>query len=101
MEQSDQQLSDWFERFTTFQENAFHPLVWIVGEPEFGEGVYIGALSEVNGKGAKVVIGDNCDIASFVSINCADSTNVALDLPKRSNGKTLLWSKMSLLVRIR
>lgn len=89
MEQSDQQLSDWFERFTTFQENAFHPLVWIVGEPEIGEGVYIGALSEVNGKGAKVVIGDNCDIASFVSINCADSHKRCIGLAEEVERKDI------------
>lgn len=45
----------------------------INGEPEIGEDVYIGEFSEVNAKGAKVQIGDCCDIASFVSINVADS----------------------------
>jgi acetyltransferase-like isoleucine patch superfamily enzyme len=54
-------------------ENRFHPLVWLIGEPEIGEGVAIGGFSEVNARDAKVVIGDHCDIASFVSINCADS----------------------------
>jgi len=53
--------------------NRFHPFVWIIGEPEIGEGVAIGGFSEVNAKGARVVIGDHCDIASFVAINCADS----------------------------
>lgn len=67
------QLQDWFTRLTTFQANRFHPLVWIVGQPEIGEGVYIGGMSEVNANGASVVIGDHCDIASFVTINCADS----------------------------
>jgi acetyltransferase-like isoleucine patch superfamily enzyme len=54
-------------------QNRFHPLVWIIGDPEIGEGVAIGGFSEVNARDAKVVIGDHCDIASFVSINCADS----------------------------
>ena len=54
-------------------ENKFHPLVFINGEPEIGEGTFIGFFSEINAKGAKVRIGKNCDIASFVSINCADS----------------------------
>jgi acetyltransferase-like isoleucine patch superfamily enzyme len=54
-------------------ENRFHPLVWLIGDPDIGEGVGIGGFSEVNARGAKVVIGDHCDIASFVSINCADS----------------------------
>jgi len=55
------------------QENRFHPLVWINGEPEVGEGTYIGGFSEINAKGARVAIGSNCDIASFVAINCSDS----------------------------
>lgn len=54
-------------------ENRFHPLVFIGGEPKIGENVYIGLFSEVNARGAKVVIGKDCDIASFVSINVADS----------------------------
>ena len=62
-----------------FKQNRFHPLVWINGDPEIGKNVYIGGMSEVNAKGAKVIIGDNCDIASFVSINSADSHNKCLD----------------------
>lgn len=62
-----------FREFTHFKDNRFHPLVWIVGEPEIGENVYIGGFSEVNANGARVRIGAHCDIASFVSINCADS----------------------------
>ena len=60
-------------RYTSFKKNPFHPLVWINGDPEIGKNVYIGGMSEVNAKGAIVRIGDGCDIASFVSINCADS----------------------------
>ena len=56
-----------------FKKNQFHPLVWVVGEPEIGINVYVGGMSEINAKGARVRIGDNCDIASFVAINCADS----------------------------
>lgn len=66
-------LQRWFTALTTFQANRFHPLVWILGAPEIGERVFIGAFSEVNAQGAKVIIGDDCDIASFVAINCADS----------------------------
>lgn len=55
------------------QDNPYHPLVWINGQPEIGQGTYIGGFSEINAKGAKVVIGKNCDIASFVAINVADS----------------------------
>ena len=62
-----------FSELTDMRKNDFHPLVWINGEPEIGENVYIGGMSEVYAKGARVVIGDNCDIASFVVINCSDS----------------------------
>jgi len=55
------------------RDNRFHPLVWINGDPEVGEGTYIGGLSEINANGARVVIGRHCDIASFVAINVADS----------------------------
>ena len=62
-----------FTKFTTFKANPYHPLVWINGNPKIGSCVSIGGFSEINSKKAKVVIGDNCDIASFVTINCADS----------------------------
>lgn len=55
------------------QKNPFHPLVFIQGKPKIGKNVYIGLFSEINAKGANVLIGNNCDIASFVSINVADS----------------------------
>ncbi len=61
------------QRILKMPANQFHPLVYIGGEPEFGDGVYVGAFSEVNASGARVVIGSHCDIASFVSINVADS----------------------------
>lgn len=68
-----QEFQKCFTELTNIPENRFHPLVWIGGEPEIGENVYIGGMSEIYAKGARVVIGDNCDIASFVSINCSDS----------------------------
>jgi acetyltransferase-like isoleucine patch superfamily enzyme len=55
------------------QDNQFHPFVFVGGTPKVGKNVYIGLFSEVNAKGAEVTIGDDCDIASFVSINVADS----------------------------
>ncbi|MDO8667828.1 MAG: DapH/DapD/GlmU-related protein [bacterium] len=59
--------------------NKFHPLVYVGGEPEFGKNINVGLLSEINAKGAILKIGDNCDIASFVSINVADSHNKAIE----------------------
>ena len=55
------------------KKNTYHPLVFISGEPIIGEGTYIGFFTEIYAKGANVIIGKNCDIASFVAINCADS----------------------------
>ena len=54
-------------------ENRFHPMVHIWGTPEVGKGTYIGLFSEINANKGIVIIGENCDIASFVAINCADS----------------------------
>ena len=70
---SKEHLQEWFTKLTTFAGNQFHPLVWIVGEPQIGINVYMGGFSEINAKHARVESGDGCDIASFVSINCADS----------------------------
>lgn len=66
------------------QDNPFHPLVWINGSPEIGTGTYIGGMSEVNAKGARVVIGKDCDIASFVAINVADSHLKTIGLSPQS-----------------
>lgn len=61
--------------------NLFRNVI-ITGEPEIGKGVSIGDFSEVNAKGARVVIGDGCDVASFVSINAADSSERCLGRAK-------------------
>lgn len=79
-----------FSEMTNFKENRFHPLVWINGEPEIGENVSIGGMSEVNAKGARVVIGDNCDIASFVAINCADSHKKCIGLKEGIERKDII-----------
>jgi acetyltransferase-like isoleucine patch superfamily enzyme len=68
-----QQFKALFLRTVGNRDNPYHPLVWINGEPEIGPGTYIGGFSEVNAKGARVIIGKDCDIASFVAINVADS----------------------------
>ena len=71
-----------FFSLTEFEKNPFHPLVCIKGKPKLGKNIYIGAFSEVNAKGAKVTIGNNCDIASYVSINCADSHKKCIGVSK-------------------
>ena len=74
------EFEDLFSKITNFQKNPFHPLVWIVGNPSIGKNVYVGGMSEIQAKDANVTIGDNCDIASFVSINAADSHKKCLGL---------------------
>ncbi len=69
-----------FLKLVDNRENPFHPLVWIHGHPQIGKGVYIGGFSEVNAQGSSVVIGDGCDIASFVAINVADSHRKCIGL---------------------
>ena len=70
--------------------NRFHPLVQINGNPEIGEEVYIGFFSEVNAKGATVQIGKGCDIASFVSINCADSHKKTIGIASEISRKDII-----------
>lgn len=74
-----------------FKKNPFHPLVSINGEPKIGKNVCIGFFSEVNAKGAKVIIGDNCDIASFVAINAADSHKRCLGMAKEIERKDITF----------
>jgi len=82
-----------FSSITGFKQNKFHPLVWIVGEPIIGNNVYIGGMSEINGGDGLVVIDDNCDIASFVSINCADSHKKCIGLEKNIERKKIHLEK--------
>lgn len=70
--------------------NPYHPLVFINGDPHIGKNVYIGEFSEVNAKGSSVTIGDNCDIASFVSINVADSHKFSIGIKKTIDRKPIV-----------
>ena len=67
-------------RLLKLTPNRFHPLVFIHGTPDIGSNVYIGLFSEINAKGGTVIIGDNCDIASFCSLNVADSHKKTIGL---------------------
>lgn len=68
-----EEFEKYFLKMMDNKKNKLHPFVWIHGDPEIGKNVYVGGFSEVNANGARVVIGDNCDIASFVAINCQDT----------------------------
>lgn len=82
-------FADAFAKLTDIKSNPFHPLVWITGSPEIGKNVYIGGFSEVNAKDCKVIIGDYCDIASFVSINAADSHKKSIGISNEVERKNI------------
>lgn len=83
-------FSQMLEQFADFKPNPYHPLVFIHGNPEIGKDVYIGLFSEINAKGGIIVIGENCDIASFVSINVADSHEQAIGIGEMKRGRIIL-----------
>ena len=87
---NEKEFNELFSKLTTFKKNSYHPLVWIVGEPEIGKDVYIGGMSEINAKDVKVIIGDNCDIASFVSINCADSHKKCIGIMQKTERRDII-----------
>lgn len=74
----------------SLRENRFHALVFVNGQPELGQGIYVGLFSEINARGGRVVIGDDCDIASFVSINVADSHNKCIGRSQEVERSTIV-----------
>lgn len=79
-----------FTEFTDMKKNPYHPLVWIGGDPQIGKDVYIGGMSEIYAKGANVIIGDHCDIASFVVINCSDSHKKTIGIADKIERKDIV-----------
>jgi acetyltransferase-like isoleucine patch superfamily enzyme len=49
-------------------KNKYNPHAWILGEPEIGEGTWIGAFTLIDGKNAKLKIGKGVDVSSGVQI---------------------------------
>lgn len=47
--------------------------VRLLGNVELGQDVSIGGPAEINAQHSRIVIGDGCDIASYVTITTADS----------------------------
>ena len=84
------EFEEYFLKMMDNKKNNLHPLVWIHGEPEIGEGVYVGGFSEINANGARVKIGDNCDIASFVAINALDSHKKCLGIMDKIEKKDII-----------
>ena len=85
-----EEFHELFTGLTNFKKNQFHPLVWIIGNPKIGKNVYIGGLSEIQANDADISIGDNCDIASFVSINTADSHKSTIEISKEIERKNII-----------
>jgi acetyltransferase-like isoleucine patch superfamily enzyme len=50
-----------------FNVNPYNPHAWIIGQPEIGEGTWIGAFTVVDGSGG-LRIGRGCDISCGVHI---------------------------------
>ena len=48
-------------------DNPYNPHAWIVGEPEIGEGTWIGAFTLIDGSGG-LTIGRGCDISCGAQI---------------------------------
>ena len=90
LDEENPEFREIFLKMINNQENPFHPLVFVQGEPEVGENVYVGLFSEINARGSRVVIGDNCDIASFVSINVADSHKMCIGLADENERKPII-----------
>lgn len=84
------EFKEHFVNLTNFKKNQFHPLVWITGDPIIGKNVYIGGMSEIAAKNSKIIIEDNCDIASFVTINCGDSHKRCIELSTEVNHKPIV-----------
>jgi acetyltransferase-like isoleucine patch superfamily enzyme len=56
-----------FETLHHLPANRFNPHAWILGDPEIGEDVWIGAFTVIDGSGG-LVIGDGCDISAGAQI---------------------------------
>jgi acetyltransferase-like isoleucine patch superfamily enzyme len=52
---------------TDFPPNPYHPHAWISGDPEIGEGTWIGAFTVLDGSGG-LRIGAGCDISCGVHV---------------------------------
>jgi hypothetical protein len=75
--------------------NRGHKVTILTGQPNYPEGyIYTDYLKKKSNysyyKGAKVIIGKNCDIASFVAINAADSLKKCIGLAKNIERKDII-----------
>jgi acetyltransferase-like isoleucine patch superfamily enzyme len=50
-------------KLTQFPDNPYNHSCWVIGEPEIGEGCWIGAFTLIDGSGG-LKIGQGCNISS-------------------------------------
>ncbi|MGE3193443.1 MAG: acyltransferase [Microbacteriaceae bacterium] len=66
-----------FERLHHLPANPYNPHAWIVGEPEIGDDVWIGAFTVIDGSGG-LTIGHGCDISAGAQIYSHSTVERAL-----------------------
>lgn len=55
------------ERLLGLPPNPYHPLAWIVGDPDIEAGTWIGAFCVIDGSGG-LRIGEGCDISAGAAV---------------------------------
>lgn len=50
-----------------FPPNPYNPHAWVIGEPEIGEGTWIGAFTVIDGSGG-LTVGAGCDVSCGAQI---------------------------------
>jgi acetyltransferase-like isoleucine patch superfamily enzyme len=60
-------IADDFGRLHHLPANPYNPHAWILGEPEIGDDVWIGAFTVIDGSGG-LTIGHGCDISAGAQI---------------------------------
>lgn len=60
-------IADEFEQLHHLPANPYNPHAWVLGEPEIGNDVWIGAFTVIDGSGG-LTIGHGCDISAGAQI---------------------------------
>lgn len=60
-------VAEEFQQLHHLPANPFNPHAWILGEPEIGDDVWIGAFTVIDGSGG-LTIGHGCDISAGAQI---------------------------------
>lgn len=60
-------IDDEFQQLHHLPANPYNPHAWVIGEPEIGDDVWIGAFTVIDGSGG-LSIGRGCDISAGAQI---------------------------------